>query len=74
MKLVIAATGASGSIYLQRLLEQIDTAAHENSSRPERSRQTGRETGTRRFQNSKVSRAIRRKRPQCSVRQRLGAI
>jgi len=29
MKLVIAATGASGSIYLQRLLEQIDTAAHE---------------------------------------------
>ncbi len=29
MKLVIAATGASGSIYLQRLLEQIDFAAHE---------------------------------------------
>jgi len=29
MKLVIAATGASGTIYLQRLLEQIDTAAHE---------------------------------------------
>ena len=29
MKLVIAATGASGSIYLQRLLEQIDYAAHE---------------------------------------------
>src|SRR6202045_5156438 len=29
MKLVIPATGASGSIYLQRLLEQIDTAAHE---------------------------------------------
>jgi flavin prenyltransferase len=29
MKLVIAATGASGSIYLQRLLEQIDPAAHE---------------------------------------------
>lgn len=29
MKLVIAATGASGSIYLQRLLEQIDTTAHE---------------------------------------------
>jgi flavin prenyltransferase len=29
MKLVIAATGASGSIYLQRLIEQIDTAAHE---------------------------------------------
>src|SRR5260370_8558885 len=29
MKLVIAATGASGSIYLQRLLEQIDTVAHE---------------------------------------------
>ena len=29
MKLIIAATGASGSIYLQRLLEQIDTAAHE---------------------------------------------
>ena len=29
MKLVIAATGASGSIYLQRLLEQINTAAHE---------------------------------------------
>jgi len=29
MKLVIAATGASGSIYLQRLLEQIDTGAHE---------------------------------------------
>ena len=29
MKLVIAATGASGSIYLQRLLEQIDSAANE---------------------------------------------
>lgn len=29
MKLVIAATGASGSIYLQRLLEQVDPAAHE---------------------------------------------
>jgi len=29
MKLVIAATGASGSIYLQRLLEQIDCHAHE---------------------------------------------
>jgi len=29
MKLVIAATGASGAIYLQRLLEQIDFAAHE---------------------------------------------
>jgi 4-hydroxy-3-polyprenylbenzoate decarboxylase len=29
MKLVIAATGASGSIYLQRLLEQIDPAEHE---------------------------------------------
>src|SRR6266487_3411979 len=29
MKIVIAATGASGTIYLQRLLEQIDCAAHE---------------------------------------------
>jgi len=29
MKLVLAATGASGSIYLQRLLDQIDPAAHE---------------------------------------------
>jgi flavin prenyltransferase len=29
MKLVIAAAGASGTIYLQRLLEQIDCAAHE---------------------------------------------
>lgn len=29
MKLVIAATGASGTIYLQRLLEQIDAAANE---------------------------------------------
>src|SRR5260370_25886950 len=29
MKLVIAATGASGAIYLQRLLEQIDCTAHE---------------------------------------------
>jgi 4-hydroxy-3-polyprenylbenzoate decarboxylase len=29
MKLVIAATGASGSIYLQRLLEQIDCTVHE---------------------------------------------
>ena len=29
MKLVIAATGASGTIYLQRLIEQIDCAAHE---------------------------------------------
>jgi 4-hydroxy-3-polyprenylbenzoate decarboxylase len=29
MKLIIAATGASGTIYLQRLIEQIDCAAHE---------------------------------------------
>src|SRR3979411_833229 len=29
MKLVIAATGASGTIYLQRLLTQIDCAANE---------------------------------------------
>jgi flavin prenyltransferase len=29
VKLVIAATGASGAIYLQRLLEQIDCNAHE---------------------------------------------
>jgi 4-hydroxy-3-polyprenylbenzoate decarboxylase len=29
MKLVIAATGASGSIYLQRLLDQIDATANE---------------------------------------------
>ncbi len=29
MKIVIAATGASGTIYLQRLLAQIDCAAHE---------------------------------------------
>ncbi len=29
MKLVIAATGASGSIYLQRLLDQIDCAVNE---------------------------------------------
>ncbi len=29
MKLVIAATGASGAIYLQRLLDQLDPAAHE---------------------------------------------
>jgi 4-hydroxy-3-polyprenylbenzoate decarboxylase len=29
MRLVIAASGASGAIYLQRLLEQIDVRAHE---------------------------------------------
>ncbi|MEP6699215.1 MAG: UbiX family flavin prenyltransferase, partial [Verrucomicrobiota bacterium] len=29
MKLVIAATGASGTIYLQRLLDQVDCAANE---------------------------------------------
>ena len=29
MKLVIASTGASGAIYLQRLLDQIDAAHHE---------------------------------------------
>jgi 4-hydroxy-3-polyprenylbenzoate decarboxylase len=29
MKFVIAATGASGTIYLQRLLEQIDPTSHE---------------------------------------------
>ena len=29
MKLVLAATGASGTIYLQRLLDQIDAAEHE---------------------------------------------
>ena len=29
MKLVIAATGASGTIYLQRLLDQIDATANE---------------------------------------------
>lgn len=29
MKLVLAGTGASGAIYLQRLLDRIDSAAHE---------------------------------------------
>src|SRR2546421_6765124 len=29
MKLLLAATGASGSIYLQRLLDQIDASSHE---------------------------------------------
>ena len=29
MKIVIGATGASGSIYLQRLLEQINATEHE---------------------------------------------
>ena len=29
MKLVIAGTGASGAIYLQRLLDKIDASAHE---------------------------------------------
>lgn len=29
MKLVIAATGASGAIYLQRLLDKLDASAHE---------------------------------------------
>ena len=29
MKIVLAATGASGAIYLQRLLQQIDALAHE---------------------------------------------
>ena len=29
MKLVIAGTGASGAIYLQRLLQKIDATAHE---------------------------------------------
>lgn len=29
MKLVIASTGASGAIYLQRLLERLDPQAHE---------------------------------------------
>src|ERR1700709_556414 len=29
MKLVLAATGASGTIYLQRLLDQIDAGEHE---------------------------------------------
>jgi len=29
MRLVIAGTGASGAIYLQRLLAKIDTRAHE---------------------------------------------
>jgi flavin prenyltransferase len=29
MKLVIAATGASGTVYLQRFLEQVDCTAHE---------------------------------------------
>src|SRR5262249_61131606 len=29
MKLVIAATGASGTVYLERLLAQIDCSAHE---------------------------------------------
>ena len=29
MKIVIGATGASGTVYLQRLLDQIDLAAHE---------------------------------------------
>jgi 4-hydroxy-3-polyprenylbenzoate decarboxylase len=29
MKIIIAATGASGTIYLQRLIEQLDCSAHE---------------------------------------------
>ncbi len=29
MRIVIASTGASGAIYLQRLLDQLDTAAHQ---------------------------------------------
>lgn len=29
MKLVLAGTGASGAIYLQRLLDKIDASAHE---------------------------------------------
>ena len=42
MKLVIAATGASGTLYLQRLLEQIDPTANEVASGDERPRETGR--------------------------------
>ena len=45
MKLVIAATGASGAIYLQRLLTQIDCACTRGSSGHERLRAAGREGG-----------------------------
>ena len=41
MKLVIAATGASGAIYLQRLLAQIDCRGARSASRPQRLREAG---------------------------------
>ena len=47
MKLVIAATGASGTIYLQRLLAQIDSSAHEVRSGHERVRKGRCEAGAR---------------------------
>ncbi len=47
MKLVIAATGASGAIYLQRLLEQINCAAHEVHLVMSTLRKKGREAGAR---------------------------
>ncbi len=45
MKLVIAATGASGTIYLQRLLDQIDASEQRSAPRPEQTRETGRGPG-----------------------------
>ena len=74
MKLVIAATGASGTIYLQRLLEQIDCAAHEIHLVLSASCQTSRQTGTGRLQDSERDRAARRQRSQCSVCERLGPL
>ncbi len=47
MKLVIAATGASGTVYLQRLLEQIDCEANEVHLDHEWSRETSRGPGDR---------------------------
>ena len=74
MKLVLAATGASGTIYLQRLLDQIDAGDARSPSRPERTRPPGGGAGSR--SDSKIPAGVsatRRERSQRSLRQRLRA-
>ena len=55
MKLVIAATGASGTVYLQRLLEQVDYARTRCTGH-ERVRQTSGEARARHSQNTQSNR------------------
>ena len=74
MKLVIAATGASGTIYLQRLLDQIDAEANEvHLIMSGHAKQVAAQE-TDELKIPAGRRKASRERSECSVRQRLGAL